>query len=111
MASQLSDNEYALLLQKDINTNSCTQWFFFRVRNRNRLGRVRFSIVNMTKKYSAYENGMKVCVFSRKEHEKMQKGWSRGCDNISYCRNNVPRSSGTSYYTLSFEYDFQHRQD
>lgn len=30
---KVSDNEYDLVLQNDINTNGHTQWFFFRVGN------------------------------------------------------------------------------
>jgi hypothetical protein len=64
MVNRQSENEFDLLIQKDINTNSCTQWFFFLVRNNQQMGNIRFNLVNLTKKYSAYENGMKVCVFS-----------------------------------------------
>ena len=30
---KVSDNEYDMVLQNDINTNGHTQWFFFRVGN------------------------------------------------------------------------------
>ena len=33
MASKVSDSEYNLLLQNDINTNGYSQWFFFKVSN------------------------------------------------------------------------------
>lgn len=32
-AIKITDNEYDLVLQNDINTNGHTQWFFFRVGN------------------------------------------------------------------------------
>ena len=36
-AVKISDNEYDLILQNDINTNGHTQWFFYRIQN-NRKG-------------------------------------------------------------------------
>lgn len=110
MASRLSANEYVLLLQKDINTNSCTQWFLFRVRNHQQLGTIRFHLVNLTKKYSAYDDGMRICVFSESEFAKENKGWHRGCNSISYRPNSISRANG-SYYSLSFEYTFDRAAD
>jgi hypothetical protein len=33
LALKVSDNEYNLLLQNDINTNGHTQWFYFKVKS------------------------------------------------------------------------------
>ena len=33
LAQKVTDNEYNLLMQNDINTNGHTQWFFFQVKN------------------------------------------------------------------------------
>ena len=46
MAVKVSDNEYNLLMQNDINTQGHTQWFFFRVRNTTSRMPVKFNIMN-----------------------------------------------------------------
>jgi hypothetical protein len=63
-------------------------------------------MLNLTKSYSAFENGMQVCIFSKALYEKTGKGWYRGCTDVEYSRNNITRTKDKSYYTLSFVYDF-----
>ncbi len=46
MAIKISDYEYNLLMQNDINTQGHTQWFFFRVTNTKAGAVVRFNILN-----------------------------------------------------------------
>ena len=53
-AMKVSDNEYDLVLQNDINTNGHTQWFFFRVGNTRRNLSVKFNILNLAKPDSLY---------------------------------------------------------
>lgn len=95
--------EYNLCLQRDTNSPSgSTQWYYFRVGNRRHVGPVRFNIVNLVKPYSSYEDGLRVLVF--------RKGvWERGCSDISYRRNTLPRNSESLlfYYSLSFTYEFE----
>jgi len=51
---KISDNEYDLILQNDINTNGHTQWFFYRVSNAREGQKVRFNIINLAKPDSLY---------------------------------------------------------
>lgn len=59
-----TENYYYLALQRDTNSLATSQWYYFYVDNRENLGAYTFSIINLIKTYSAYENGMKPCVFS-----------------------------------------------
>ena len=61
---KVSDNEYDLVLQNDINTNGHTQWFFFRVSNTRKNLKVKFNILNLAKPDSLYNEGMRVLSFS-----------------------------------------------
>ena len=63
-AMKVSDHEYDLVLQNDINTNGHTQWFFFRVGNTRRGHSVKFNILNLAKPDSLYNEGMRVLSFS-----------------------------------------------
>lgn len=64
LAQKVSDHEYNLLMQNDINTNGHTQWFFFQVKNTRKNHKVRFNIMNFTKPDSLFNFGMKVSVYS-----------------------------------------------
>lgn len=64
-AMKVSDNEYDLVLQNDINTNGHTQWFFFRVGNTRQGHSVKFNILNLAKPDSLYNEGMRVLSFSQ----------------------------------------------
>lgn len=56
-----------------MNTNKCTQWFFFRVNNK-KCGQYFFHILNFIKNYSVFENGMKICVAKRSSDFKWHRG-------------------------------------
>ena len=64
LAWKVTDNEYNLLMQNDINTNGHTQWFFFQVKNTRKNNTVKFNIMNFTKPDSLFNFGMKVCIYS-----------------------------------------------
>lgn len=64
LAIKMSDNEYNLLLQNDINTKGHTQWFYFRVSNTKKGHTVKFNILNLAKPDSLYNYGMKVLCLS-----------------------------------------------
>lgn len=64
-ALKVSDNEYDLVLQNDINTNGHTQWFFFRVSNTSKDLSVKFNILNLAKPDSLYNEGMRMLSFSQ----------------------------------------------
>ena len=63
-AIKVSDQEYDLVLQNDINTHGHTQWFFFRVGNTKNGSKIRFNIINLAKPDSLYNFGMKVVSYS-----------------------------------------------
>ena len=116
-AIKVSDDEYTLLLDYDIGTKGHTQWFYFAVRNEKPGLRVRFSIVNLMKYDSLYNNGMKPLVKSGKKEKREGVGWHRACDCVSYYQNNIPRAFAADsklpqfYYTLSFVYTFEYDRD
>ena len=61
IALKVSDEEYNLILQNDINTNGHTQWFFFKVKSCfKRATTVKFNLINLYKPKSLYQYGMKV---------------------------------------------------
>jgi len=63
-AVKVSDLEYDLILQNDINTNGHTQWFFYRVNGAKKGMKVKFNIVNLAKPDSLYNYGMRILSFS-----------------------------------------------
>mmetsp|Transcript_43346 Transcript_43346/g.41755 ORF Transcript_43346/g.41755 Transcript_43346/m.41755 type:complete len:192 (+) Transcript_43346:587-1162(+) len=83
-ALKISDNEYDLVLQNDINTNGHTQWYFFRVSNTRKGQKVRFNIVNLAKPDSLYNYGMKILAFSQNSKQYQNKGWHRVGSDIFY---------------------------
>lgn len=62
------ENEYYLLLEKDVNSHGYNNWFFFRVKNPG-IGIRKFHILNIVKKTSLYKLGMKIAIFSMKNYE------------------------------------------
>lgn len=65
-ALKIDDGDYYLALQNDVNTLGNTQWFFFRVSNTQANHSVRFSLLNLCKPDSLYNDGMKVLVYSER---------------------------------------------
>jgi hypothetical protein len=57
-APQVTEFEYDLVLQPDINTRGHTQWFFFATANTRAGVRYRFNIINLLKEDSLYNMGM-----------------------------------------------------
>ena len=112
MALKVSDEEYNLVLQNDINSKGNTQWYYFQVKNTTSGLNVKLNIVNFTKKDSLYNFGMKILMFSEKENDRTQLGWFRGGTDIVYYANNIRRpSSSKCFYSLSFSYKFEHSDD
>lgn len=106
--SRLNKKNYYLALQRDINSRKITtQWFYFRVKNRQNTGTYTFNIVNYVKPFSMFSQGMKPCLYS----VKTQRGWERAGTNIEYRPNTISYDEDRHYYTLSFSYDFKHADD
>ena len=113
MVSKVSDSEYNLLLQNDINTNGYSQWFFFKVSNTFKDHTVKFNILNQYKMNNLYKMGMKVIIYSKKESQERNISWHRGGDNIKYYENGYSKSSTVykPYFTLSWDYTFSYTDD
>lgn len=111
-AIKLSDNEYDLILQNDINTNGHTQWFFFRVGNTRKGEKIKFNILNLAKPDSLYNYGMKILSFSTMQKEVEDIGWHRVGEGINYYSNQYKRDcSGLvkyakNFFTLTFTIEF-----
>lgn len=99
--------------------------------------RIKFSILNLAKTTSLYQEGMKPCIWSKRKFETDGTGWFRGGDDITYVQNEIPRytESGSTgdgvgvganmhnnaflynnngagegietYFTFSFKYEFE----
>jgi hypothetical protein len=112
MAAKLSDNEYNLLLQNDVNSRGHTQWFFFKVTNTTKDLCVKFNILNLVKGASLYNQGMQVVVYSQHCFVHEGRGWFRGGEQIAYFANNYSREHVSSkYFTMTFSYTFPESQD
>ena len=114
MASKVSEKEYNLLLQTDINSRGHTQWFYFRVQNTKAQTTVKFNLLNFPKSDSLFNHGMKVAMFSTKGSFAEASGWFRGGENIMYYPNGITKDytpSKKSYYTLTFTYTFSFSND
>jgi hypothetical protein len=105
---------YHLMMQNDVNTYGCTQWFFFKCSNRCS-GRATFYVNNFYKCESLYQRGMKVLVLSRKKYERERVGWVRGGEEIGYFKNSITelKQGGglKEFYSLKFVYHFAYDND
>lgn len=114
LAQKVSEIEYNLLMQNDINTQGHTQWFFFQVRNTRANSKIKFNILNYSKPDSLFNYGMKISVYSDKKSEAESIGWHKDGEDISYFMNGI-RKDVTNYlrmyYTATFTYHFQYDDD
>ena len=112
---KVTDSEYDLFLQNDINTNGHTQWYFFRVSNVRKGQTVRFNILNLAKPDSLYNEGMKVLSFSSLKRQGSEElGWHRAGTDISYYQNNFVRENmrfKRYYHTLTWTHTFEFDKD
>lgn len=94
---------YELQLRNDLNTAGHTQWYYFQVKNMIAGCKYTFSITNLTKPKSLYNQGMKPLFYSEylAEHEGI--GWHRYGTSVCYYKN-TPESVENSVptYTLCF---------
>ena len=114
-AMKVSETEYDLVLQNDINTNGHTQWFFFKVGNTRKNLAVKFNILNLAKPDSLYNDGMRMLSFSQAARDGPEElSWHRVGQNISYHQNGFKREGnrfGRCYYTLTFTHTFKESND
>lgn len=105
--------EYDLILQNDTNTKGYNHWFYFAFRNES-AKTARFNIVNLIKKHSLFEEGVRPVGFSLQQSH---RGWHSIGTHIDYQKSYVSREISASpplyknYYTLSFTVDFPSPND
>nr|XP_039266870.1 uncharacterized protein LOC120342204 isoform X2 [Styela clava] len=108
---KINNYDYELTLRPDLYTDRHTQWFFFRVKNMVPGETYRFTIVNLMKPSSLYNNGMKPLFYSDMNAKKSKIGWTRAGNDIRYYRNNLGTMSGRTYYSLTWTIQFPHKGD
>ncbi|KAI8812182.1 hypothetical protein BJ742DRAFT_84849 [Cladochytrium replicatum] len=88
-AVKVSNTEYNLILQSDINTEigKHNQWFYFSVRKMVANCVYRFNIINMSKNSSQFNYGMQPVMYS-----KCENCWRRIGDTVCYFRNNYRKN-------------------
>ncbi|PVD33734.1 hypothetical protein C0Q70_04994 [Pomacea canaliculata] len=113
-AVKVGDYEYELWLRYDLYTDKHTQWFYFSFSNTRPNVQYRFTIVNLLKPDSLYNNGMRPLMYSDKEANLKKVGWIRGGQDIKYYRNNLRymTSKGEkSYFSLTWTAVLAHEND
>ncbi|KAM7348744.1 nna1 carboxypeptidase isoform 5-T5 [Cochliomyia hominivorax] len=115
-AIQITPTYYELYLRPDLYTSRSKQWFYFRVKRTKKNMIYRFSIVNLIKSDSLYNEGMRPVMYSTIEAKTNNVGWKRCGDNICYYRNDEDSQPSeddedNSSYTLTFNIEFEHDND
>ncbi|XP_043541042.1 cytosolic carboxypeptidase 2-like isoform X2 [Chiloscyllium plagiosum] len=114
-AWRVGQYEYNLVLAMDTFTNRHTQWYYFRIQNIVSDVTYKFKIVNLLKKDSLYNYGMKPLVYSEKDAKEHNIGWFRSGHHITYkpwnnkgFNKSLPN---VQYYCLAFQIEFNNRND
>ncbi|KAI8120336.1 Cytosolic carboxypeptidase Nna1 [Lucilia cuprina] len=115
-AIQITPTYYELYLRPDLYTSRSKQWFYFRVKRTKKNMIYRFSIVNLIKSDSLYNEGMRPVMYSTTNAKTKNIGWTRCGDNICYYRNDDDSQPSeddedNSSYTLTFNIEFEHDND
>jgi cytosolic carboxypeptidase protein 2/3 len=109
---KLEGNNYNLILKYDHDTTTYTQWFYFKISNVKRDTRYKFTVINLVKPDSSYNQGQKPLFYSAKEAQKPgAHGWYRDGENIAYFQNAMKKKGGGNYYSLQFEVSFKYDDD
>ncbi|XP_074638713.1 uncharacterized protein LOC141897150 isoform X3 [Acropora palmata] len=113
-AVKVDNNEYQLWLRNDLYTNKHTQWYYFRVQNTRPSIRYKFTIMNLLKSGSLYNEGMRPLLYSEMDAAKKKIGWVRKGDDIKYYRNAIKREDTTKdkyHYSLTWTCEFPNEKD
>ncbi|KAL4714463.1 hypothetical protein ACJJTC_017758 [Scirpophaga incertulas] len=112
-AIRITSAYYELHLRTDLYTNRHMQWFYFKVTNTRKQMMYRFSIVNLSKAESLYNEGMRPLLYSTKDAQLHSIGWRRCGDNIAYYKNDSTSEEEEQFpsYTLTFNIEFPHTDD
>ncbi|KAM3920742.1 cytosolic carboxypeptidase 2 [Leptodactylus fuscus] len=100
--------EYELTLRTDLYTSKHTQWFYFQVKNTRRGIPYRFTITNLMKRNSLYNEGMKPLMYSELDAGLRGEGWRREGGDIKYYRSS---QEGAAFYCLTWTFEFPHDND
>lgn len=106
--------DYELYLRHDLYTQKHTQWFYFSVQNMRAGQTYRFTIINLYKPSSLYNEGMQPLMYSDKKGNMMGVGWRRVGFNIKYFKTDIRRvdtRAETYYYSLTWSYTFTYDDD
>ncbi|XP_071804043.1 uncharacterized protein [Asterias amurensis] len=115
-ARRVGQFEYELILKTDMYTPRHTQWFYFRVQRMLPGVTYKFSIINLLKKDSLYNHGMRPLMYSEQKAERSSLGWQRVGHHISYARSNGFHRNPLlhvemAYYTLQWQLEFSYEND
>ncbi|KAK3581760.1 hypothetical protein CHS0354_036079 [Potamilus streckersoni] len=115
-ARRVGQFEYELVLKTDLYTQRHTQWYYFRVQNVVPGITYRFRIVNLLKRDSLYNYGMRPLVYSEMDASTKDIGWVRAGHHVSYSRNvlhlHCPLlQRGIAYYELEWQMEFPNEND
>ncbi|GCB60983.1 hypothetical protein scyTo_0011224 [Scyliorhinus torazame] len=107
--------EYDLMLAVDMFTSRHTQWYYFQIQNTISDATYKLKIVNLLKKDSLYNYGMKPLVYSEKDARELKIGWFRSGHHITY----KPWKKKTfnnlfpyvQHYCLEFQIEFRNKDD
>lgn len=111
---QITENKYQLFLHNDTNTTGYSQWFFFRVMNTKKNKKITFQIMNLLRKRTKYNYGIKIWVYSVKKNLYNKKNWHHTEEDVKYYKNTLYRTCKGKrqyFYTLSFDYTFEYDDD
>lgn len=113
-AIKVNDHEYQLWLRNDLYTNKHTQWYYFRLQNTMPGIKYQFTIMNLLKSGSLYNEGMRPLLYSELDAATKKIGWVRTGENIKYYKNGVRREDTTKekyHYSLTWTCDFPNEDD
>ncbi|XP_014240982.1 cytosolic carboxypeptidase Nna1 isoform X2 [Cimex lectularius] len=115
-AVKITETYYELSIRADLYTNKHMQWFYFMVENTKKGVLYRFSIVNLLKGDSLYNEGMRPVLYSCKDAVIRKIGWRRCGTNINYYQNDLNsifsgEDEQNSTYTLTFNLEFPYDDD
>ena len=106
--------DYELYLRHDLYTKKYTQWYYFRVRNMQAGQTYRFTIVNLYKAGSLYNEGMQPVFYSEHKAREQKLGWHRAGHNIKYFKTTVKRQDKKQEsfcYGVTWSHTFSHSGD
>ncbi|KAL0968753.1 hypothetical protein UPYG_G00271250 [Umbra pygmaea] len=109
-ATRVGKFDYELTLRPDLYTEKHTQWFYFRVKNTRAKVPYRFTITNLLKESSLYEEGQMPLLYSQEKAQVQGVGWHRVGQQVSY-QPNGRQHALQPCYSLSWTFCFPYDQD